>query len=215
MTGTGERSLRCFGIEDTLLREVLGDASCPSEPGMLRLLFRRLDEENVFRRPVAALVAKRAGEPGTEGPLASMSSEVTLVSVAAVEKLPSASMPGYGEDPLRPGDMVDVPAEFCAGSMMAALVTVCCQSGETKADLGGSGTTCGIISGAGMAGCSVFGLSASEPVCDFVFVSIFSALAFIPDNLRSRTLGLESLGARLAGLTGEPFGCLDKSSFAG
>lgn len=102
-TGTaGEGIRRCFGVEDKLLRDAVEDASIPSGTVTVKLLFLRLDEEKFFLSPVAALVPKRAGEPGIEGTLWSLSAEVTLVSADAVDEATSVeSEPGKGEEPLR------------------------------------------------------------------------------------------------------------------
>ncbi len=69
--------MRCFGVEDILLREVLDALSRGSGTETVRWLFLRLDEEKFFLRPVAALVPKRAGEPGIDGALISLSADVT------------------------------------------------------------------------------------------------------------------------------------------
>ena len=57
---------------------------------------------------MAAFEPKRAGDPGTEGMLPSLSTEVTLVSADAVEEITSVvSELGIGDDPLRlPGKAV-------------------------------------------------------------------------------------------------------------
>lgn len=89
-TGTaGEGTLCCFGVrvEDILLREAFDDASCVSGTTTVKFLFLRLDVEKFFLSPVAALLAKRAGEPGIDGTLLSLSAEVTLVRAEAVDEV--------------------------------------------------------------------------------------------------------------------------------
>lgn len=87
-TGTaGEGTLCCFGVDDKLLTEAFDDASCVSGTMTLKFLFRKLDEEKFFRSPVAALPGKRAGDPGMDGTLVSLSAEVTLVRAEAVDEV--------------------------------------------------------------------------------------------------------------------------------
>ena len=87
-TGTaGEGTLCCFGVEDKLLIEAFDDPSCVSGTTTVKFLFCRLDEEKFFLSPVAALVANRAGDPGIEGTLVSLSAEVTLVRAEAVDEV--------------------------------------------------------------------------------------------------------------------------------
>ena len=106
----GDGSLRGFGVDETLLKDVFGDASTTSGTETVKPL---------FLKPVAALVPKRAGELGT---LLSLSAEVTLVSAEAVDETMSVeSDPGKGDDPFRllgrsPGDGVDLKprlGRFC------------------------------------------------------------------------------------------------------
>ena len=101
-TGTaGEGTRRCFGVDDMLLREALEAVSKVSGTETVKLLFFKLDDEKFFRKPVAAL-PKRAGEPGIDGALLSLSAEVTLVSADAVDEATSVeSDPGNGDEPFR------------------------------------------------------------------------------------------------------------------
>ena len=62
----GEGIARCFGVDDKLLRDAVEDASTLSGTDNVKFLFRKLEEEKFFLRPVAALVPKRAGEPGVD-----------------------------------------------------------------------------------------------------------------------------------------------------
>lgn len=102
-TGTaGDGMIRCLGVDDILLRDVLDALSEGSGTKTVRLLFLRLDEEKFFLRPVTVFAPKRAGLPGIEGTLLSLSADVTLVSAEAVVDATSVeSEPGIGEDPLR------------------------------------------------------------------------------------------------------------------
>ena len=90
-TGTaGEGTLCCFGVEDILLTEAFDDASCVSGTTTVKFLFRRLDDEKFFLSPVAAvaaLLARRAGDPGTDGTLLSLSADVTRVRAEAVDEV--------------------------------------------------------------------------------------------------------------------------------
>lgn len=102
-TGTaGEGTFGCFGVEDILLKDAFEALSMGSGTETVKLLCFRLDEEKFCLRPVAALVANRAGDPGIDGTLLSLSAEVTLVSADAVDEVMSVvSEPGIGDDPLR------------------------------------------------------------------------------------------------------------------
>lgn len=71
--------------------------------------------------------------------------------------------------------------------------------------MGASPIGSGTISGAIGCGCD-FGASEASS-CDLTLVSILSCLAFIPDNRRSRTPGIELLVGRLFAVNGVPFGC--------
>lgn len=101
--GTAGEGIRlCFGVEDKLLRDAVEDASMPSGTVTVKLLFLRLEEEKFFLSPVAALVPKRAGDPGMDGTLWSLSAEVILVRADAVDEVTSVeSDPGKGEEPFR------------------------------------------------------------------------------------------------------------------
>ena len=88
ITGTaGEGTLCCFGVDDILLRDAFDDASWASGTMTVKLLFRRLDDEKFFLSPVADLLAKRAGDPGIEGTLLSLSADVTRVRAEAVDEV--------------------------------------------------------------------------------------------------------------------------------
>lgn len=137
-TGTaGEGTLRLFGVKVLPLWGAIGDVSAPSGTKTVKLLFLKLDEEKFFLRPVAALVPKRAGDPGT---LLSLSAEVTFVSAEAVDEAMSVvSDPGKGEEPFRllgrllgrrPGD---------GTGLKARLGRICWFSCRIRAEWGGSG----------------------------------------------------------------------------
>ena len=136
----GEGTLCCFGVDDILLKEPFDDASCVSGTTTVKFLFRRLDDEKFFLSPVAALLPTRAGDPGTDGTLLSLSAEVTRVSAEAVDEIGSVvSDPGNGDDPLR---LFDNAAEGGTG-LNVALGRSCWGSGVESADFGGSATTGG------------------------------------------------------------------------
>lgn len=99
---TGSESLRCFGRDEILLTEAAGEVSKGSGPDIESALFLRLEEEKFFLSPVAAFDANRAGDPGTEGILASLSAEVTFVRADAVDDIGS-SEPMNGDELLRTG----------------------------------------------------------------------------------------------------------------
>ncbi len=135
-TGTaGQGILRCFGVDDKLFRDAVEDASIPSGTDTVKLLFLRLDEEKFFLSPAAALVPKRAGEPGMDGKLWSLSAEVTLASAEAVDEAISVeSDPGKGEEPLRLlGRLAEDWATF-------KLCEFRWCSATAEVDFGGSGT---------------------------------------------------------------------------
>jgi len=137
-TGTaGDVPIRCFGVEDILLRDVLDALSRRSGTETVKPLFLRLDEEKFFLRPIAALAPKRAGEPGIDGALLSLSADVTLVRAEAVVDATSVeSEPGIGEDHLRKPERV---ADRGAG-LQARLGSVCWDSDTARAELGSSPT---------------------------------------------------------------------------
>lgn len=83
----GEGTRCCFGVDDILLTEAFDDPSFVSGTTTVKFLFRRLDEEKFFLSPVADLLAKRAGDPGKDGTLLSLSAEVTLVRAEALEEV--------------------------------------------------------------------------------------------------------------------------------
>lgn len=194
----GEGTLRLFVVGVIPPKGAIGDVSVPSDTEIVRLLFLRLDEEKFFRRPVAALVPKRTGEPGT---LLSLSAEVTLVSAEAVDDAMSVvSDPGKGEDPFRllgrllgrrPGD---------GRGLKARLGSTCWLSGMTKADWGCSGIGSAGNEGEGIDKVCDFEASVSELSDILEFVSIFSGFFLVPEILRSRTPGLVFRAPRLGGL---------------
>lgn len=153
-TGTaGEGILRTLGSDDILLTEVFGEVSWSALA--VRLLLLRLEDEKFFRRPVAGLIGKRAGEFGIDVARVSLSAEVTLVNAEAVEEMGSpASEPVSGNEAFLPRGML---TELGGSSLMIGLGGDFIDDSVPSADWGASGIgSCGMIDDGTGGGC-VFG----------------------------------------------------------
>lgn len=172
-------------------------------------IFFRLDEEKFFRRvpgPTEPLVLRRAGDPGTEGTLSSLSCVVAWCNAGMGRIV--FDVVSVGSGPCRPDDPVRTPlwvATVVAGEGGVALAKVSCEREIANADFGGS-MIVDVERGSAKEGGWVLGAGATDADNILGSVSIFSWVAFRPDSLRSRTPGVLNRcpgGAPLGALTGK------------